>query len=144
MNSNQLMNKANYYYNKNLKQIARRLRNNSTKAEIKLWNEVLRGGQMHEYTFLRQRPIRKYVVDFMCKKLMLIIEVDGYTHEWADQWELDKKRQRKLEEVGFSVLRFTDDEVLNDIRNVQRVIELWIEDHPPVPPSKGEIFYSTK
>lgn len=132
------MKKANYYYNKNLKQIARRLRKESTKAEIKLWNELLRGGQIYGHTFLRQRPVLNYIVDFMCKELMLIIEVDGFTHEWAEQWELDKKRQRKLEEVDFTVLRFTDDKVLNDIRNVRRVIELWVEDHPPAPPSKGE------
>lgn len=62
----------------------------------------------------------------MCKELMLIIKVDGFTHEWADHLELDKKRQRKLQEAGFTVLRFTDDEVLNDIRNVQKVIDLWV------------------
>lgn len=132
------MNKANYYYNKELKELARRLRKESTKAEVKLWNEVLRGGQIFGYTFLRQRPVKNFIVDFMCKELMLVIEVDGFTHNWAEQWELDKKRQRKLEEVGFTVIRFTDDEVLKDIRNVQRVIELCVEDHPPAPPSNGE------
>lgn len=132
------MNKANYYYNKSLKETARRLRKESTKAEVKLWNEVLRGSQIHGYTFLRQRLVLNYIVDFMCKELKLIVEVDGFSHEWAKQWELDKKRQKELEEVGFTVLRFTDEEVLDDIRNVQRVIELWIEDHPPAPPSKGD------
>jgi very-short-patch-repair endonuclease len=131
------MNNANYYYNKDLKEIARRLRKASTGAEVKLWNELLRGAQMYEYTFLRQRPVLKYIVDFMCKELMLIIEVDGFTHEWAEQWELDLKRQKELEEIGFTVLRFTDEEVLGDIRNVQRVIELWIEDHPPAPLRRG-------
>jgi very-short-patch-repair endonuclease len=135
--SNQHLNKTNYYYNKDLKEIARRLRKESTRAEVKLWNEVLRGGRIYEYKFLRQRPVRKYIVDFMCKELMLIIEVDGFTHEWAEQWELDLKRQKELEEIGFTVLRFTDEEVLNDIRNVQRVIELWAEDHPPVPLQRG-------
>ncbi|NBC02358.1 MAG: DUF559 domain-containing protein [Bacteroidetes bacterium] len=133
------MKKANYHYNKNLRELARRLRKQSTKAEIKLWNEVLRGGKMYGFTFLRQRPILKYIVDFMCKELMLIIEVDGFTHEWAEQWKLDRKRQKEIEKIGFTVLRFTNKEVLTDIRNVQRVIELWVEDHPPAPPSKGEI-----
>jgi len=132
------MKKANFYYNKSLKQIARRLRKESTKAEVKLWNEVLRGGQIHELTFLRQRTVLNYILDFMSKELMLIVEVDGFSHEWAKQWELDKNRQKELEDVGFTVLRFTDEEVLNDIRNVQRVIELWVEDHPPAPPSKGD------
>ena len=138
------MNKANYYYNKDLKEIARRLRKASTRAEMKLWNEVLRGAKMYGYTFLRQRPVLKYIVDFMCKELMLIIEVDGFTHEWAEQWELDLKRQKELEEIGFTVMRFTDEEVLGDIRNVQRVIELWIEDHPPAPFEGGTPEYVCK
>jgi very-short-patch-repair endonuclease len=57
------MNKANYYYNKDLKEIARRLRKASTGAEVKLWNEVLRGAQMYGDTFLRQRPKLKYIVE---------------------------------------------------------------------------------
>lgn len=51
------MNSTNLYYNKNLKEYARRLRKQATRAEVKLWNEVLRGRQMHDYTFLRQRPV---------------------------------------------------------------------------------------
>ncbi|NBC03562.1 MAG: DUF559 domain-containing protein [Bacteroidetes bacterium] len=137
-NPNQIIKKANYYNNKNLKQIARRLRNESTKAEIKLWNEVLRGSQIHGYTFLRQRPVLNYIPDFMCKELKLIIEVDGESHESEKQWYKDTERQRELEEFGFTVLRFLDDEIINDLENVSRVIEHWIESHPPAPPSKGE------
>lgn len=48
-----------------------------------------------------------------------------------------QEQRKKLEDVGFTVLRFTDEEVLNDIRNVQRVIEHWIESHPPAPPLEG-------
>ena len=76
------MNKSNLYYNKKLKEYARRLRKQSTKAEIKLLNDVLNGRQMHDYTFLRQRPVLFFIADFMCNELMLIIEIDGYTHEW--------------------------------------------------------------
>jgi very-short-patch-repair endonuclease len=131
------MNESNYYYNKNLKEFAKRLRKQSTKAEIKLWNDVLRGKQMHGYSFLRQRPVSSFIADFMCKELMLIIEVDGFTHEWEEQWDLDKKRQGELENLGFTFLRFTDEEVLNDIRNVERIIEEFILDHPPVPLQRG-------
>ena len=131
------MNKSNLYYNKNLKEYARRLRKLSTKAEIKLWNDVLRGRQMYNYTFLRQRPVLFFIADFMCKELMLIIEVDGYTHEWEEQWKVDKQRQKKLEALGFGILRFTDDEVLQDIRNVERVIESWVVNHPPSPLQRG-------
>jgi len=135
--SHYIMNKSNYYYNKNLKEFARRLRNQSTKAEITLWNEILSCKKMHGYSFLRQRPVYKYIADFMCKKLMLIIEIDGYTHEWNEQWNLDKKRQKELEELGFTFLRFTDEEVLSDIQNVERVIEEFVLDHPPVPLRRG-------
>ena len=90
------MNSSNFYYNKRLKDLARQLRKQSTKAEIKLWNEVLRSKQMHGYTFLRQRPVLNFIADFMCKELKLIIEVDGYTHELEEKWRLDQERQQKL------------------------------------------------
>ena len=132
------MNKSNYYYNKNLKGFARTLRSNSTTAEIKLWKEVLRAGKMHGYTFLRQRPVLNFIADFMCKELWLIIEVDGYTHGFEEQWKLDKERQKKLESAGFTVLRFLDQEILRDIDNVERSIQDWVKSHPPAPPSKGD------
>ncbi|MEX0661415.1 MAG: endonuclease domain-containing protein [Balneolaceae bacterium] len=127
------MNELNFYYNKNLKDFTRRLRRESTQAEVKLWQEVLRGKKMHGYGFLRQRPVLNYIADFMCKQLWLIIEIDGYTHHWESKWKLDMKRQKKLEDIGFTVLRFTDEEVIQDIRNVERVIEQWVLDHPPAP-----------
>ena len=129
---------GNYGYNKDLRELARKLRKDSTKAEIKLWSEVLRAGKMKGYTFLRQRPVLNYIADFMCKELKLIIEVDGYTHENERKWYEDKDRQKELEEKGFTVLRFSDEEVMNDIRNVERSIKGWIEDHPHAPPSKGD------
>jgi len=133
------MNKSNLYYNKNLKEYARRLRKLSTKAEIKLWNDVLRGRQMYNYTFLRQRPVLFFIADFMCKELMLIIEVDGYTHEFEEKWRLDQERQQTLENLGFTVLRYTDEEVLEDIRNVESAIEGWVLDHPPIPLRRGNV-----
>ncbi|PAU94526.1 oxygen-dependent coproporphyrinogen oxidase [Aliifodinibius salipaludis] len=125
----------NYGYNKDLKELARKLRKDSTKAEIRLWSEVLRAGKMKGYTFLRQRPVLNYIADFMCKELQLIIEVDGYSHEDERQWYEDLDRQKELEEKGFTILRFTDDEVMNDLKNVERSIKGWVEDHPP---SKGD------
>ena len=50
---------------------------------------------------------------------------------------MDQQRQAKLEELEFTILRFTDEEILKDIRNVERVIESWIEDHPPAPLQRG-------
>lgn len=129
--------KSNYYYNKKLKGLARKLRKKSTKAEVVLWKELLQGGKMHGYTFLRQRPVKKFIADFMCKELMLIIEVDGYTHHFEKQWKIDRERQKELEQIGFTVLRFTDKEVLKDLSNVRRSLEKWVLSHPPNPLQRG-------
>jgi len=126
-------------YNKDLKEIARKLRNDSTPAEIRLWTKLLRSKQMKGYQFLRQRPVLNYIADFMCKELRLIIEVDGESHEHNQQWYKDEIRQKELEDYGFTILRFWDDEIFNDLENVSRVIEHWIDIHPPAPPSKGEL-----
>jgi very-short-patch-repair endonuclease len=126
-------------YNKDLKEIARKLRNDSTPAEIRLWTKLLRAKQMKGYQFLRQRPVLNYIADFMCKELRLIIEVDGESHEHEHQWFKDELRQKELEEYGFTILRFWDEEIFNDLENISRVIEHWIDSHPPAPPSKGEL-----
>lgn len=95
-----------------------------TKAEACLWKYVLRAGGMVGFTFRRQRPVLNYIADFMCKELMLIIEVDGITHSYEEVAENDIKRQKCLEEAGFKVLRFSDGEVLNQIDAVYQSIEL--------------------
>jgi very-short-patch-repair endonuclease len=120
--------KHNYYaYNKNLRTYAHKLRSSMTKAEACLWKYALKAGAMKGYTFRRQRPVLKYIADFMCKELKLIIEVDGITHQWDDVIAKDTIRQKNLEQAGFKVIRFSDDEVLKDISNVIREIELSIE-----------------
>jgi len=118
---------ANYlHYNKSLKNPARNLRNNSTKAEIRLWSELLRAKQTG-HTFSRQRPVLNYIADFLCKNLKLIIELDGFSHEFEQQWKKNKKRQNELENAGFKILRFSDDDVMNDLRNVETEIMHWVK-----------------
>jgi len=114
------------YYNPKLKELARQLRNNSTKSEIKLWM-CLKGKQMYGYDFHRQKPIDKYIVDFFCNKLKLAIECDGYSHQIVEVWEKDTKKTKRLRALGIEVLRFSDKQILNDIDNVLRVIEDYIE-----------------
>ena len=70
-------------YNPKLKEKARHLRNNSTKAEIRLWL-YLKGRQMMGYDFHRQKPIDNFIVDFFCRELMPAIELDGYTHTFEE------------------------------------------------------------
>lgn len=112
-------------YNPRLKELARQLRNNSTQSEIKLW-KCLKGKKMYGYDFHRQKPIDNYIVDFFCNKLELAIECDGYSHQILEVWEKDVKKTNRLNELGIKVLRFSDDEVMNDIENVLRSIEDYI------------------
>lgn len=110
-------------YNPILKLRARHLRNNSTKAEIILWNQ-LKQKKMHGMDFDRQRPILNYIVDFYCKDLQLAIEVDGGIHD--HQVDYDRKRQFQLEEVGVRFLRFENEDIYDDMDNVLLIIEEWI------------------
>lgn len=138
--------KENHYaYNKTLRAFARSNRTTATKAEACLWKYVLRAGMMKGYTFRRQRPVMRYIADFMCKELMLVIEVNGFTHHFGETIRKDKKKQHDLEEAGFTVLRFADEEVLHDIENVRRAILFLVETKEqqnnlppsPLPPRGG-------
>ena len=112
---------------------------NSTKSEIKLWCE-LKGKQMRGYDFHRQKPIDNYILDFFCHELMLGIELDGYSHQLEEVYTKDKKKESKLLELGIAILRFDDSEVMKDMRNVLRTIEIFIdefEQHTPNPSQEG-------
>lgn len=127
------------HYNKNLKEFARNLRNNSTLPEVILWNKILKRRQLRGYSFLRQRPIGNYIADFFCKELKLVIEVDGFTHQFEKVIKKDKKKDEYFLEIGISILRFDDEDVMNEIENVSRVIEEWVkcycamQSHPLTP-----------
>jgi very-short-patch-repair endonuclease len=116
------------YYNPKLKELAQQLRNNSTKSEIKLWN-YLKGKQLKGYDFHRQKPISDYIVDFFCNKLMLVIEIDGYTHSFEETFERDREKVKRLNELGITVLRFSDEDVLNNIEGVLSVIGNFIKEY---------------
>ncbi len=126
-------------YNSSLKELAKNLRNNSTKAEIILWQKLKRK-QMYGYDFHRQKPIDNYILDFYCYELNLLIEVDGYSHEFLEVYQKDTIKEKKMLELGINVLRFTDNQVLKDTENVLRAIEFYIENfekHTPNPPQEG-------
>jgi len=122
-------------YNPKLKEFARQLRNNSTETEIYLWLK-LKGKQMYGYDFHRQKPIDNFIVDFFCQELMLAIEVDGYSHEFLEVYNKDTIKEKRLNDLGIEVLRFSDEEVLKDMENVLRAIEFFVlefEKHTPNP-----------
>ena len=111
------------HYNRVLQRRANRLRHSMTKAEACLWKYVLRDRKMMGYQFRRQRSVLVYIADFMCKELKLIIECDGITHQSDEAICRDRERQRKLEDYGYHVLRFTDAEVLHNIGGAHETIE---------------------
>lgn len=98
------------------KEKRRKLRNNSTKAEIYLWAEIR--NKKLGYRFLRQYGVGKYVIDFYSPRLKLAIEVDGVTHLTKEELEYDERRQFEIEQVGIQFIRFTNLEVYNEIANV--------------------------
>lgn len=117
-------------YNPILKDYARRLRNNSTKSEIILWQH-LKNKQVLGYDFDRQRPVDNYILDFFCYDLMLGIEIDGVTHTWEEVKINDKVKEIKMQWLGITILRFEDDQVKADAEYIIREIKNWIlKTHP--------------
>jgi len=114
-------------YNKHLKELAKKLRNDSTLGEVLLWNE-LKNKQMYGYDFHRQKPLLKYIADFYCHDLDLIIEIDGQYHNHEEGYELDLQREKELEAYDLTIIRFTEQEVRKDMVNVLRTIEGFILD----------------
>jgi len=100
--------------------LARRLRNQSTKAEQIMWR-VLRNRQLSGYKFYRQVPLGAYVVDFWCKSRQFIIEIDGGIHVGRETQ--DQERDRVLSGLGYRIIRFTNDQVINDLNQVVEVIK---------------------
>jgi very-short-patch-repair endonuclease len=117
-----------YLYNKPLKPLANQLRNNSTFGEVILWSKVLRARKMSGYQFNRQYSMQidelSIIVNFICRELKLIIEVDGYSHNF--KYDQDILRDEKLAEKGYKVLRFSERDVKSDLGNVIRVIENFV------------------
>ncbi|MDP4207293.1 MAG: DUF559 domain-containing protein [Bacteroidota bacterium] len=129
------------HYNKRLKALAQKLRRESTLGEIVLWNNALKNRKMYGLQFLRQYSIDNYIVDFVCRSVKLIIEVDGYSHNFKH--DADILRDQYFNNLGYTVLRFTENEVNTVIQNVIRSIEHYVlniqnNSIPPAPFSKGE------
>ena len=102
-----------------LKPLAQQMRLQPTAAEQSLWTH-LRNRQLDSLKFRRQYTIDKFIADFCCLEKRLIIEVDGLIHQYTA--EEDSIRQEYLEAVGFTVIRFTNDDVEQDINAVLETI----------------------
>ena len=98
-----------------IEQAARRLRKNMTPAEKRLWS-VLRNKQLNGLRFRRQHPVGNFILDFYCPACKLVVEVDGEIH--SDRLDYDNARTSKLAEHGYSVLRFSNKRIMNELPQV--------------------------
>ena len=97
--------------------LCREFRKHPTDTESMLW-ACLRDRQLHGFKFRRQHPIGRYIADFYCHELRLIVEVDGGIHMQKDQKLYDVARQEDLEGQGYTVVRVSTDEVKKSLRRV--------------------------
>ena len=98
-------------------EFAKRLRKNMTSSETILW-EALRAKKVLGLRFRRQHPINNYIADFYCHPIKLVIEVDGGIHKLKEQREYDIGRGADLSSFGIEVIRFTNEQVENELETV--------------------------
>ena len=120
--------------------LQRRLRSEPTDAEHRLW-QYLRSRQIEGCKFRRQHPFGDYILDFACLDRKVVIELDGEQH--AENGGYDTRRSEFLEQAGFKVLRFWNNEVFENIEGVVQVIIAALVERastpsPPNPPLEGE------
>ncbi|MBK1670330.1 DNA methylase [Rhodovibrio sodomensis] len=110
------------------KAFAAELRRQPTEAERRLW-QVLRARQLHGLKFRREHGLERYIVDFACPEARLIVELDGGQH--ADRAARDAARTQVLESKGYTVLRFWNNDVLENLEGVVEVIEAAVPARAP-------------
>lgn len=110
-------NKFSHKYTKYAQNFSKELRKNMTDAERKLWQHI-RKEQINKYKFRRQQPIGQYIVDFVCQTKKLIIEIDGGQHNDTTNIAEDKKRTEFLKQQGYTVIRFWNNEINENINGV--------------------------
>jgi very-short-patch-repair endonuclease len=116
-------------------QRSRELRNNATPAERKLW-QYISNRQLSGVRFNRQVPIGPFICDFVARTLKLVIEVDGGQH--ALNVQQDNNRTAFLEQHGYRVMRFWNNDVLENVEGVVAVIEQALTGPPLAPPAGRE------
>ncbi|HET6724370.1 MAG TPA: endonuclease domain-containing protein [Chitinophagaceae bacterium] len=99
---------------------ARELRNKLTPAEQTFWLRLKE--QFPEYKFRRQHPISIYIADFYCHKLKLVIEIDGSVHDSEEARLADGKRQKYLENLNLTVIRFTNEQIRSEVEDVIKAL----------------------
>lgn len=112
------------------KLLRKQLRKNSTDTERKVWN-ILRNKQIQNLKFFRQYGMGNYILDFYCPRIKLAIELDGGQHFEERQIEADNKRTEYLKFLRIKVIRFQNNDVLQNLEGVhQRIAEIINSPHP--------------
>jgi len=110
--------------NGTLYEYGRILRKKQTGAEEKLW-QLIRNRKLNGLKFRRQHPLDKYIADFYCHEKRLIVELDGGVHKTKVQQEIDDERTSVLNRLGITVLRFKNEELIDDSKAVtERIIKV--------------------
>jgi very-short-patch-repair endonuclease len=114
---------------------AQQLRNNATDAERRLWRHLSRR-QLHGFKFSRQMPVGPFICDFLCREKQLIVEVDGGQHAESHR---DASRTAFLEAQGYRLIRFWNNDVLQNVDGVLQVIAGALQNWPTAqsPPAGG-------
>lgn len=112
---------GNWRYLEDLRILARNNRKKLTKSEAKLWYEYLSKRPLG-CKFLKQKPIGRFIADFYCSKILLVIEIDGGSH-WGKE-NYDEGRDLEMSRRGIRTVRYTDKQVLNDLITVTKEIEI--------------------
>ena len=113
-----------YHHNKELRDRARELRIKMTKEERRLWYDYLR---RYPVKFRRQETFGRFIADFYCPRVKLVIEVDGLPHYAPDGIARDRERTAYLEGMGLSVLRISNEEINSCFRRVCDTIDLTVK-----------------
>jgi len=100
----------------------RRLRSEMTKAERLLWSKI-RGLQFHSLKFRRQHGIGPYIVDLYCPERLLVIEIDGDVHAQGNRKKMDCQREAYLSTLGLNIIRYPNNDVLNNLDGVLQDLE---------------------
>jgi 5-methyltetrahydrofolate--homocysteine methyltransferase len=119
-----------------LKEFALKNRNEPTEAETVLW-DILKSKQLSGFKFRRQHVIGSYITDLVCLDRRLIIEIDGLIHQLPENKEADEIRTHWLQEQGFKVIRFANDEVIKNVTEITQTIINELNAHPGIKDSNN-------
>ena len=125
-----------------LKQYAKEMRHTPTKAEAAMW-EVLSNKKLGGFKFRRQHIIGNYITDFICLRENTIIEIDGLIHQLPEHKVSDEERTKWLNSEGYQVIRFTNDEVLQNIELVKQKILARLEQQTSESGANGKVLMAT-